>query len=156
MLIYQVWAIFPTLDEEVNVEHFKSERSHKTDALWFWVKPWCLSCVYDCSRINVTISWTPPHVSTVVSESRFWVKLWYSLTCMIVQGPMWQSLGPPQVPTVVSELFASPNSCIRVAVRWRVWPATCVESLPDQYFLMASPVDVVAVNGGISWWKNFV
>jgi len=77
MLVYQVWAICPTLDEEVNVEHFISERTRKTNVLWFSLKLLCVSYLNDCSRTNMTIFWSPACPSSWIR-----VVIWFKLWCL--------------------------------------------------------------------------
>ncbi|MCI34605.1 hypothetical protein A2U01_0055825, partial [Trifolium medium] len=53
----------------MEVEHFISMRTHKSNALRFWVKMWCPTHLYSCSEPNVDDSRLPPRDPTVVSES---------------------------------------------------------------------------------------
>jgi len=67
----EVWVICPTSDKRVKVEHLISKRTHKPNALRFWVRVWRLSRLCDCSSLDVD---GPPSSSTdptVVSEPRF-------------------------------------------------------------------------------------
>jgi len=67
----QEQVICTTSDRKMEVNHFKSERSHKSIVLKFWVRMWCLSYLCGCSCLDVgglTGSLRDP---TMVSELRF-------------------------------------------------------------------------------------
>ena len=49
----QVWVICLTSNKRVKVEHLISKRIHKLIGLRFLVRVWCLSCLCDCSSLNV-------------------------------------------------------------------------------------------------------
>jgi len=67
----QVWVICLTSDRKVKVEHLISKRTRKPITLRFWVRVWCLSCLYGCSSLDVDGPPGSPQWPTVVSKPRF-------------------------------------------------------------------------------------
>jgi len=71
LLCASVSYICPTSDKRVKVEHLISKRTHKPIALRFWVRVWCLSCLWGCSSLDVDGPPSSPRDLTIVSEPRF-------------------------------------------------------------------------------------
>ena len=55
-----MWIICPTSDKSVKVKHLRSKMTHKPIVLRLWVRVCCLSCLRDCSSLDVDSPLTPP------------------------------------------------------------------------------------------------
>jgi hypothetical protein len=53
-MLRQVWSELSfILLKNVKIEHFISEMTHKSNALRFWLKVWCLTHLYSYFESNV-------------------------------------------------------------------------------------------------------